>query len=396
MSLRTRRCPHAAFAIAALVLSVATAGAQDASPPAPTFEIAPRGYLQLDWRSYPDWAVATGTGRLNHDPFEVRRARVGVEGRWQGVSFELTIDPQDDDGVMVKDAYAQMRFTRAVRLRVGQFKIPGSREYGRSARTLDFLERAPVAQTLAAGRDIGGSVFGDLGERVTYEAGLFGGDGNGRAFRAGATAVARVEYALTGDLELGGSFSAGRTEAVDEDDPNGLVGRAASGYRFFEQVYVNGLRTRAGADGRWERGPWRVTGELLRVDEQRHEQGLDFENLPRAVATGWSLAVTRTLGRGQGRPRVRWREVELAARLDAVRLDDTGPDTGNASVRPRATDIRPRGVRAATLGASWAPSPWTRVMTNVTWEHYSEPRSSPEPGRSGFIIVGTRLQVSLR
>jgi hypothetical protein len=384
-----------AFTVFALVVSVAAASAQDASPPEPAFEIAPRGYLQLDWRSYPDWTVATGTGRLNHEPFEVRRARVGVDGRWQRVSFELTIDPQDDDGVMVKDAYAQMRFTRAVRLRVGQFKMPGSREYGRSARTIDFLERAPVAQTLSAGRDIGGVVFGDLGDRLTYEAGLFAGDGNGRAVRAAATAAGRVEFALTEDLELGGSISAGRTEAVDVEDPNGLVGRAASGYRFFEQVYVNGLRTRAGGDVQWEPGSWRVNGEFLRVDEQRHEQGLDFEDLPRAVATGWSLAVTRTFGRDQGRARVRWREIEVAARVDAVRFDDSGPDTGNASVRPRATDIRPRGARAATLGASWEPSPWTRVMTNVTWEHYSETRSSPEPGRSGFITLGTRLQVNL-
>ena len=59
------------------------------------------------------------------------------------MSFEFTVDPMDDfDDTLIKDAYIQIRFTRAVRLRGGQFKLPGSREYGTSARSLDFLERS--------------------------------------------------------------------------------------------------------------------------------------------------------------------------------------------------------------------------------------------------------------
>jgi hypothetical protein len=44
---------------------------------------------------------------------------------------------------------------------------------------------------------------------------------------------------------------------------------------------------------------------------------------------------------------------------------------------------------------SWQPTPWTRMMTNASWEHYDETRSGPEPGRSGFLTLGTRLQVEL-
>ena len=394
----SRRAP-AIRRIAAAILLVACAApgadAQETPAPEPAFEVAPRGYVQIDWRGYPDWPIPTGTGRLNHEPVEVRRARVGIDGRWQRVSFEVTVDPQDDDGVMVKDAYAQMRFTRAVRMRVGQFKVPGSREYGRSARTIDFMERAPVADTLAAGRDIGGVAFGEIGRRVTYEAGVFAGDGNGRAARAGATGAGRVEFALIDDLEVGGSVTVGRVDAVETDDPNSLLGRGASGYRFFDQVYVHGLRFRAGADAEWDRGPWRLTGEFLRTEEQRLEQGLEFEDLPRVVGTGWSLAVTRTFGRRGGGARVRWREIDASARLDAVGFDDSGPDTASGSVRPRATDIRPRSVRTATLGVSWSPSRWTRVMTNASWEHYDETRTGPEPGRSRFLTLGARLQVHL-
>ncbi len=38
------------------------------------FEISPRGYVQFDWRGYPDWTVATGSGRLEYETFDVRRA----------------------------------------------------------------------------------------------------------------------------------------------------------------------------------------------------------------------------------------------------------------------------------------------------------------------------------
>ena len=60
----------------------AVAQATETTPsPNSRFEIAPRGYVQFDWRGFPDWPVTPGSGRLNHDTFQVRRARVGVDGR---------------------------------------------------------------------------------------------------------------------------------------------------------------------------------------------------------------------------------------------------------------------------------------------------------------------------
>jgi phosphate-selective porin len=380
---------------AALCVAGARAGAQEAPAPVPAFTIAPRAYVQFDWRGYPEWDVVPGSGRLNHDTVEVRRVRLGVEGQLRRVSFEVTLDPQDAEGVLVKDAYAQARFSRALRVRAGQFKLPGSREYGRSARTMDFMERAALADSVSAGRDIGGSIDGEVGRRLAYDAGVFAGDGNGRVARAGVTGAGRVEFAATSELEIGGSFSLGRTEAADADDPNSLIGRSPAGYRFFEQVYVNGWRLRTGGDARWERGAWRVDGEFLRAAEQRREQGLDFEDLPDVAAVGWSAAVTRRLFRRDGRDRVRWREIEVGGRVDALRFDDVGPATEFDSVRARATDIRPRSVLTATLGVSWQPNAWIRVMTNASWERYGERRSSPRSGDAVFPALGTRLQVSL-
>lgn len=381
---------------ATLLTGVGAAHAQQPAGANPEFELTPTGYVQLDWRSYPDWNIPPGTGRLNRDTFEVRRVRLGLDGRWRRLSYEVSVDPQDDaDGVAVKDAYGQFRFTRALRLRAGQFKLPGSREYGTSGRTTDFLERSPFADVAAAGRDLGGMVVGDIGS-LEYEAGVFVGDGNGRSSRGETTGAGRVQFTAARVLEVGGSFSAGRTEAIDDEDPQGIVGRAASGYRFFDPVYVNGWRMRAGGDLAWERGPWRVAGEYLRTTDQRAEQGLDFEDLPDVVSNGWMLSLMRTLGERQGPSRARWRELTVGVRLDYLGFDDNGPDRGLDSVRARATNIRPRSVLATSAAAAWRPIRWTRFLTTVSWEHYDERRSAPQPGTSGYLTIGTRLQFMLQ
>lgn len=366
-------------------------------PPAraPLFEIAPRGYVQIDWRAYPDWAVEPGAGRLNHDTLEVRRGRFGVDGRLWRISFELTLDPQDQDGVFVKDAYAQLRMTRALRVRVGQFKLPGGREYQTSARSLDFMERSALSDSATPGRDIGAMLTGRIRANLEYQAGLFAGDGNGRGSRAGRTAAGRIVWTPAQDLELAGTFSEGRTRSVDADPANGLDGRAPSGYRFFDRLYVQGRRVRIGGDVEWTPGRWRVTGEAIRARDARESQGLDYEDLPSVVGMGWSAAVTREFGRRRGRSRSRLREWDLGFRYDALAFDDVEPATVRDSVRPRATDVRARAARTLTAGVSWSPVRWARLMGNAAWERYSEPRSTPEPGRAGYWTFGTRLQFEL-
>jgi hypothetical protein len=298
--------------------------------------------------------------------------------------------------VDVRDAYGQWRFTRALRVRLGQFKLPGSREYSRSARSLDYLERSALALAAAPGRDIGAMVTGRLGRRLGYEAGLFAGDGNGRRSRAGLTVAARADWRLARDLEVGAYTSIGRTAAVDDDPANGLEGRSSSGYRFFERVYVDGRRVRTGADAEWTPGRWRLTAEYLRAGDTRDGVGLDFEDLPSVVAQGWSAEVARAFGRRSGGARARLRAFDLGVRVDALGFDDSGPATLAASVRPRATDIRARAARTLTASASWRPTRWARVIGQAGLEHFSESRSAPEAGNPGtYVTFGTRLQLEL-
>jgi hypothetical protein len=361
----------------------------------PTFEVAPRAYVQFDWRGYPEWPVTPGGGRLEYDTFEVRRARLGLDGRWRRLSFEVTLDPQDtDDDTVIKDAYGQFRFSRAFRVRVGQFKLPGGREYLTSARTIDFMERSALASSAGSGRDVGGMLTGEIGKELEYQVGAFAGDGRGRSSRAGVTAAGRLTWSPATDLEIGTSSSLGRTTAHESETSNGLGGRSPSGYQFFDRLYVQGRRQRLEVDVAFTPRGWTLAAEALYATDQRLEQGLDFEDLPSVVATGWSLAVSHRFWRQPGG--VSAREIDASVRFDWLSFDDSAAATGRDSVRLRAADVRERSAGTLTAGVSWRPTRWSRVLANAAWERYGDARSAPEPGKaSPYFTLGTRLQIEL-
>ena len=361
------------------------AQSKEPEPPPPVFELVPEAYIQLDWRTYPESPVAPGTGRLEFATFEVRRLRAGAAGQWRGVHFELTLDPQDVDGTLVKDAYGEFR-PGGYEIRFGQFKPPGSRDYGTSARQTDFLERSALGRALSAQRDLGVALHGDIGRHFDYDIGAFFGDNNGSSRRSGLTGAGRLEWEPTSDLVLAFYGSDGSLSAVESDPENGLEGRLSSGYRFFENVYVQGRRTRLGGDIEWSPGSWQVTVESLRVRDERLEQGVDLDDLPSVVGTGATVTT-------------RWRFAtrrDFALRYEYIGFDDVGSETQMASVRPRAADVRARAAQAVTFGGSWGVTRWARFMGNAGVEWFSDPRTAPEPGRDGgYWTLGTRLQFEL-
>jgi hypothetical protein len=131
--------------------------------------------------------------------------------------------------------------------------------------------------------------------------------------------------------------------------------------------------------------------------DSRDEQGLEFEDLPSVETLGWSVSLLRQFGRrAQGQPRTRLREVDVGVRLEGLGFDDTGPDTGRDSTRLRATDIRARAARSATVTASWQPTRWSRILLNGGVDTFSDARSAPEAGKDGpYWTAGTRFQLEL-
>jgi len=403
---------------AVTLLSPARAGAQKTSghwrtgpfkvtSPGGDFELGLSGYLQEDFRSYRDWSPA------EPKTSELRRLRIGVEGKWKRLSFQVDVDPRKErpedtvEGAhYLKNAYLELRLAKALRIRGGHFKLPFSPEFLTSAAKTDFGERSMLVDALGLDRDWGGVALGEIG-RVRYEAGVFQGDGWRTHQRAGTTGAARVEVTPLTGLDFGTSYDEGRVEADDEAlsaRPKGFSARGPGGFRFSARHFVDGRRRRLGADGTLHRGPVGLKGEIARAWEERKGQGATFDDLPRAVTTAWAVSGTLLVTGDRKRNTIRPRHpvphglgaVEVGMRYESVRVDDDGPDAGFAGAGNRARNILPVGDRVLTGGLSWWPRQWLRFLGNVVVERFDDDLIVPEPGRRGnYVTLLGRVQVSL-
>ena len=375
-------------------------------------ELRLAGYVQGDLRSLQNFTDGDDEEEgLNGTTTELRRLRIGLEGKWKWFAFESTFDPADE-GEQLKDLFGEIRIAKGLRLRGGHMKVPFSPEFLTSASRTDFIERSLVVFNLAPSRDWGGMAFGELFDRVEYRAGVFAGDGRTSRFRSGTTAAARVEVKVTKWLDVGGSFTDGDVTANPEGDevdpdpvPRGLEGEGASRYRFSETRFVQGKRRRYGADARLGKGPVAVRGEWIRAREERRGQGSTFDDLPAEIAEGWVASATwlptgekndnsirpkRPLSKGGPGA------IQVGVRYEDLGFDDEGEDTGFAGAGNRARNIRPTADRSFTGGLSWWPESWARLMGNVVLERYSDPLLAPEPGRQGnYVTILARLQLML-
>lgn len=409
-----------------LLLSLAgAAGAQERPPAKPPqgwkaepfslthnaagFRIALKGYVQADFRSFPDWQVGDGSDpTLRAEDSEWRRLRIGFEGAWRKLVFELDVDPAFDAGDELKDAVLGLRFAKQLEIDGGHMKLPVSPEHLTSAGKTDFLERAAVVESLAPGRDWGGELVGELGRAVEYRAGVFEGDDSASRRRAGTTAAARLVLKPCRWFALGGSLSQGdvvpdppRPDA--DPSPKGLEGTSGTGYEFFPGVHVNGRRRRWGVDARIQGGPISVWGEFLEAREQRKGQGPTLEDLPDVYGKGWSVTATWLVTGDRKTRTIRPRRglfagpgaIELSARYEELWFDDVSNE-GFESAGSRAGNIRPAGIGTLTGGLSWWPTSFLRFQGNVLVERYDDALRAPEPGDSGdYVSLLGRIQVHL-
>jgi phosphate-selective porin len=168
-------------------------------------------------------------------------------------------------------------------------------------------------------------------------------------------------------------------------------------------VYVNGRRTRLGAEASWEPGPFSLRSELIQISDERLGQGLAGEDLPRLSIGGWyvsgSWVITGERKAGGVEPARPFPgggpgALELAARYEHVRLgadDSVEPPTTN----PRGTHLVEIGSGATTDGVNWYLNRWGKVQFNLIRESFDDPERSPIPGRSGFWSGLCQLQFVL-
>ncbi len=366
------------------------------------------GYIQEDLRHY-DWTVKgdeDGTAQAPTD--ELRRLRVGLKGNLGKLTFEAVWDPRSSQAPdRMKDITLGYDFSKSVKLLAGHFKPPVSQEYLTSAGKTDFVDRSMLASNLNPDREWGAELFGEPG-RVEYYAGVFAGDGAANTQSADTSVALRFGVKPVKGLLVSGSFMQGNVTAdprsgAEEPSPKGAHGQTATGFTFWNRPHVNGARQRLGGDLTYSRGPFRLQAEYLQLKEERKGQGSTGQDIPDVLGRGWNAQVSWVLtGEKKGstvepeHPLFKggFGAVEIVARVEGLKFDDTGDPSGFAGYGNRARNIAPSGATSIVAGLNYWPSNFMKFQGNALWESYNDPLIAPQPGKTGkYFSLIARIQV---
>ena len=144
---------------------------------------------------------------LNASRFEVRNARLSAEGSLNEVSaYKLEVDLCDETAIKMKDAWVRLALPvggtgKALRLTVGQQRMPFSIDAHRNPSAQYFANRSFIAKQVGDMRDVGAAVGYDFkqGDRkvLSLDAGIYNGsnlDNQKTAWFTSPAYSARVQY----------------------------------------------------------------------------------------------------------------------------------------------------------------------------------------------------------
>lgn len=429
----SQRCFHRTAVVVALAAALAApVAAQDAAPgkaekaekkaPAETREgwhrdgfalkngkskIELAGYLQEDFRNF-DWAVnGDETGTEQGAEHELRRLRVGVKAEFGKMSLEFVTDPRNSQkGDRLKDVTVGYAFSKQFTLLVGHFKPPVGQEFLTSASKTDYVERSMIGSRLVPDREWGAAASGELGV-VEYSVGAFAGDGSSASQSAGTSGAARLTLKIAKGLSLSGSLMQGTVEpdprvGASEPAPKGASGVTATKFTFWNRAHVNGTRRRMGADVNFTRGAFRLQGEYLENREQRKGQGSTGQDIPDVRGRGFSAQAGFVLVGARKGSTVEPKKsvfaggagaLEVVARAEALKFDDTGAASGFAGYGNRARNIAPSGSSNIQAGVNYWASNFMKLQGSAIWESYNDPLIAPQPGKTGrYMAYIARVQ----
>jgi phosphate-selective porin OprO/OprP len=184
------------------------------------------------------------------DSFSIRRARVALAGEVvKNLRFRLNVDFAKSPTLL--DAEISFEPCKIVGFKLGQFRLPFSLESICSSSDLDTVNRSPVVDTLAPGRDnaafgrdIGIAFYGSYSV-VGYMFGLFNGSGiNKTDTNSHKDWGGRIVVHPLRCLSVGGSLYRGKQSASPEDpllkrDKEGLEAALAIKRFSFKTEYIH-------------------------------------------------------------------------------------------------------------------------------------------------------------
>jgi phosphate-selective porin OprO and OprP len=225
-------------------------------------EFWPIAGRQLKIAGYTQVRFQLHTNRTDDDAddvrsFDIRRARPDLRGTiTERFEYRLQMEFAGASAKVI-DATAAYTFDPALKISIGQFKIPFSMENLASSTLIEAIDRSQVVEALTArskdvignqnGRDIGVQAGGSLFELknrklLDYAVGIFNGAGINKADdNVNKDYVARLVVHPLPGLDIGGGYY------------NGYAGKASAGKR----------RDRAGAELSYTLDPLTVKGEFI-------------------------------------------------------------------------------------------------------------------------------------
>jgi phosphate-selective porin OprO/OprP len=235
------------------------------------------GISQFDARYFTD------SDATHVDQFAFRTLRLDLRGTvFDHYEFRFMPDFAGSK-LVVQDAYIDIRYGDAVKLRFGKFKVPFGLERLQNETSTTFTERGLPTQ-LAPNRDLGVQVFGELaGGTVSYQVGIFNGVADGGSSDGDATddkeGAARLFIrpfargpAIVKHLGFGGAATFGDKAAsfAQPDTPvwkttgQTTIFQYRAGTTLADTVVADGRHWRATAQGYYYAGPIGVLAEYAR------------------------------------------------------------------------------------------------------------------------------------
>ena len=294
---------------------------------------------------------------------------------------------------MIQDAYADIHYGDAVKLRFGKFKVPFGLERLQGETNTLFVERG-LPTLLAPNRDLGVQVFGEFGGgTLAYQVGAFNGVADGgssdgdvsddkeAAARIFVKPFAKSSDARIKELGFGGAATYGHkagTLAQSDLPAFKTQGQTTffaykTGTTLMDTVVADGVHWRATGQASYYMGPIGVLAEYVRSVSHVVLDG----NHQRVAADSWQLAAQwvitgddatyksvapkQPLDPSKGQ----WGAFDVGARVGELRLiDDDVFDNGYADKAKSA-----RRAWSAGGGVNWYPNKNFRFVVDYerTW-----------------------------
>ena len=356
--------------------------------------------------------VAQTDGRffVNEEPaptntFLIRKARPTLTGRIMKY-FDFKVMPDFGNGTSVlQDAYLEIHFSPAFRVRSGKDKMPLGYEWMIGDSYVLFPERA-LATDLVPDRDVGVEVLGDLaGNRISYQGGVFNGipdgtssttdvDTNGAKdlvgrvivtpFRSGPTATRPIEGL---GFHVGGSVGREHGSLPTFKTPG-----QQSFFSYVSGALADGTHTRVTPAAFYYYKAFGTYAEYVRSAQTIARGGVDADVSNHA----WDVTTSYLLTGEKATPGIvrpernfdpeagRWGAVQVLARYAVLKVDRDVFDAGLAAAESG------RQARSFGVGVDWYPNPYIKLYG--TFDRTTFPGdTSRGRGAEHVIIFRTQL-----